>query len=69
MFILHGIESLPKFKNPVVAVGAFDGVHLGHVRILRFLHEQAQRIDGTSVVLTFDPIRAACFIRILAFSP
>ncbi len=55
MFILHGIESLPKFKNPVVAVGAFDGVHLGHVRILRFLYEQAQRIDGTSVVLTFDP--------------
>ena len=55
MFVLKGIENLPRFKNPVVAVGAFDGVHLGHVRILRFLCEQALRVDGTSVVLTFDP--------------
>ena len=46
---------MPSWKNPVVAVGAFDGVHLGHVRILRFLIEQAARVDGTSVVLTFDP--------------
>lgn len=42
-------------ENPVVAVGAFDGVHLGHVRILRFLREQAQRSGGTSVVVTFHP--------------
>lgn len=55
MFVYNGIENLPRFKNPVVAVGAFDGVHLGHVRILRFLCEQAERIGGTSVVLTFDP--------------
>ncbi len=55
MQIYKGIENLPDWKNPVVAVGAFDGVHLGHVRILRFLCEQAARVGGTSVVLTFDP--------------
>ena len=55
MQIFNGTDHLPEFRNPVVAVGAFDGVHLGHVRILRFLCEQAERVDGTSVVMTFDP--------------
>ena len=55
MQIYKGIENLPSWENPVVAVGAFDGVHLGHVRILRFLCEQAEQVGGTSVVLTFDP--------------
>ncbi len=55
MLIYKGLENLPGWDNPVVAVGAFDGVHLGHVRILRFLIEQAARVNGTSVVLTFDP--------------
>ena len=55
MQIFNGTDNLPGFGNPVVAVGAFDGVHLGHVRILRFLREQAERVGGTSVVLTFNP--------------
>ena len=55
MLIFNGTDNLPGWKSPVVAVGAFDGVHLGHIRILRFLREQAERIGGTSVVLTFDP--------------
>lgn len=55
MVVFEGTEALPKLKSPVVAVGAFDGVHLGHVRILRFLREQAERVGGVSVVLTFAP--------------
>lgn len=55
MQVFHGTEQLPRFANPVVAVGAFDGVHLGHVRILRFLCEQAEKVNGTSVVMTFSP--------------
>ena len=55
MQIFKGIDHLPNWEKPVVAVGAFDGVHLGHVRILSFLREQAAKVGGTSVVMTFDP--------------
>ena len=55
MQVFKGTACLPEWESPVVAVGAFDGVHLGHVRILRFLCEQAARIGGTSVVITFSP--------------
>lgn len=55
MQVFKGTDKLPSWKKPVVAIGAFDGVHLGHVRILRFLCEQATKVGGTSVVLTFDP--------------
>ena len=55
MFVYKGIENLPRFKSPVLAVGAFDGVHLGHVRILQFLRKQAAQVGGVSMVLTFSP--------------
>jgi len=41
--------------HPVAAVGNFDGVHLGHQRILATLCERAQAVDGTVVVITFNP--------------
>lgn len=55
MQVFKGIDNLPNWEKPVVAIGAFDGVHLGHARILSFLREQAAEIGGTSVVMTFDP--------------
>lgn len=49
--------SLPgkKLKNPVVAIGIFDGIHRGHKKLLRRVIEAARLIKGTSVVVTFDP--------------
>ncbi len=44
-----------KFKNPVLTIGIFDGVHLAHQRIIREVRRQAQIIKGTSMVLTFNP--------------
>jgi riboflavin kinase/FMN adenylyltransferase len=41
--------------HPVAAVGNFDGVHLGHQRILATLRERAQVVGGTVVVITFNP--------------
>jgi riboflavin kinase/FMN adenylyltransferase len=37
-----------------VAIGAFDGVHLGHQAVLRLVHDLAQARGLTSTVLTFD---------------
>jgi riboflavin kinase/FMN adenylyltransferase len=45
----------PSLPRPIITIGNFDGVHLGHQTIFRTLRERAREIDGTSVVLTFDP--------------
>lgn len=42
-------------RRTVVTVGNFDGVHLGHQRILQCLVERARRLGGISVAVTFDP--------------
>ncbi len=42
-------------KNPVLTIGTFDGVHLGHRKIIARLNELATQIQGESVIFTFDP--------------
>src|SRR5690606_17883978 len=42
-------------KNAVVTIGTFDGVHIGHQKILSTLKETARSIDGETVLLTFFP--------------
>ncbi len=44
-----------EFKNPVLTIGNFDGVHLGHQRIFRQVAEKAGEINGESMVYTFEP--------------
>ncbi|MEK6528621.1 MAG: bifunctional riboflavin kinase/FAD synthetase [Nitrospirota bacterium] len=54
--LIDGIEHLTgKFAYPVVAIGNFDGVHLGHQAIFRMISERAKKKNGTSVILTFEP--------------
>lgn len=51
-------ESLPLCEpliNPVITIGTFDGVHLGHSKILNRVKHQAKLIGGQSVVITFNP--------------
>jgi riboflavin kinase/FMN adenylyltransferase len=43
------------FKNPVLTLGNFDGVHLGHQRIFQRVREKAQEAGGESIAYTFDP--------------
>lgn len=47
--------SLPEFKQAVVTIGTFDGVHLGHRQILSQMKEAAARIGGETVIITFHP--------------
>ena len=42
-------------KNPVVTIGNFDGVHLGHQKILKKAIQRARALDGVAVVFTFHP--------------
>ena len=44
-----------KVKNPILTVGTFDGVHLGHRKILNTLISEAEKRNGESVVLTLYP--------------
>jgi len=56
MIVYRSIEQiLAPLRNPVVTVGNFDGVHLGHREIFRKLNRSAKEIGGVSVVITFDP--------------
>ncbi len=49
------ISNLPAFRNPVLTIGTFDGVHKGHQKIIQRINEIARQHNGESVVLTFHP--------------
>lgn len=56
MEIIKGLESLNKvYPNTVLTIGNYDGVHLGHQKILSMVRKKAEEIKGTSIVMTFDP--------------
>lgn len=55
MQIHKGLHNLPDFKNTVLTIGTYDGVHFGHQQIIKRLNEIASEINGESVLLTFDP--------------
>jgi riboflavin kinase/FMN adenylyltransferase len=42
-------------RAPVVAIGNFDGVHVGHRQLLELARERAEALGGQSVALSFDP--------------
>ena len=43
-----------KYLNPVIALGMFDGVHLGHASVINRAKEIAKKIKGTAMVFTFS---------------
>lgn len=55
MRVFTDLSLLPQFQNAVVTIGSFDGVHLGHRRILEKLQLLARDCAGETVVITFDP--------------
>lgn len=44
-----------EFSDPVITMGVFDGVHLGHQMLLRRVVEEARKSGADSVAVTFDP--------------
>jgi riboflavin kinase/FMN adenylyltransferase len=53
MRVLRTFEELP--RDGYLAIGVFDGVHLGHQRVIGQARDDAKTGSGTSVVMTFDP--------------
>ena len=56
MPIIRDLSHFPETaRHGAVAIGNFDGVHRGHLEIIRRLIERAQSVNGPAIVFTFDP--------------
>jgi riboflavin kinase/FMN adenylyltransferase len=56
MEIIKNLDKIVKpFKNAVISIGNFDGVHIGHQALFHEVIEKADAINGTSVAMTFEP--------------
>ncbi len=55
MKTFRDIEKLPQIKGSVVTIGNFDGIHLGHQKIIAQLKEHAEKLKVPSVVISFNP--------------
>jgi riboflavin kinase/FMN adenylyltransferase len=55
MKIFHGTENANIMRPTVLTLGVFDGLHLGHQKIMRTVVERANAANAAPTVLTFDP--------------
>ncbi len=55
MQIYTRLEDIPQIKNPVFTLGTFDGVHVGHQKVIATLKEAASKNKGEPVLMTFYP--------------
>ncbi len=55
MKVLTSLSALPILRNPIVTLGTYDGVHIGHRSILTKLINKAKETGKDSMLITFDP--------------
>ena len=56
MEVIEGIDNIKRpFRNPVITIGNFDGVHIGHLSLFRRVKELAKTLEGESIIVTFYP--------------
>lgn len=55
MKVHYDLLQLPIFNNAVITIGTFDGVHTGHRAIIKQLKDEAIKIHGETVIITFNP--------------
>ena len=55
MKIFESLETIQKFPNPVLTIGNYDGMHIGHQKIIELVVRKALEISGTPMMMTFNP--------------
>jgi riboflavin kinase/FMN adenylyltransferase len=55
MKIHFDTENLPVFRNAIITIGTFDGVHMGHRQIIQKMKDEAAAVNGETVIITFHP--------------
>lgn len=55
MQVHRDIDRLPSFRNAVITIGTFDGVHMGHRQVIEKLKQEAIAANGETVIITFHP--------------
>ncbi|MCW3093455.1 MAG: bifunctional riboflavin kinase/FAD synthetase [Ferruginibacter sp.] len=55
MTVHTNIASLPVFRNAMITIGTFDGVHGGHQQIIQLMKAEAAKAGGETVIITFHP--------------
>ncbi|MDI6802479.1 MAG: bifunctional riboflavin kinase/FAD synthetase [Bacteroidota bacterium] len=55
MKVYRSISEIDFIQNTIVTIGTFDGVHLGHQKIIKELIDRAEKANARTVLVTFDP--------------
>ena len=55
MLVHRDLSHLPHFRNAVITIGTFDGVHAGHRKIIEQLKREAEEVGGETIIITFHP--------------
>lgn len=55
MKVYTNFDELGEIKNPVLTIGTFDGVHIGHQKIIEKIKAEAKKMNGETVLFTFFP--------------
>lgn len=55
MKIFESPYNVEMFRNPVLTIGNYDGIHLGHKTIIERVKDEARHISGTPMLMTFFP--------------
>lgn len=55
MLVFRELNNLPHFRNSVITIGTFDGVHKGHQKLIERIRFLAKENSGESIIITFHP--------------
>lgn len=55
MQVYKDLSQIPAFRNAVLTIGTFDGVHIGHQQIITQLKAEAALVNGETVIVSFHP--------------